>query len=128
MLSANSYLAATIYQVSNFYHKEFLISNFKIWADIFMPEIFPHSITSDIQAVLDQNPSVAKLWASLTPLSQNEWICWITFFKKEETHLSHLERLKQDLINGKRRPCCWMGCPHRPGHPKKVYTARKKLN
>ena len=91
-----------------------------------MSETLPHSITPDIQEVLDKNPQVAKIWETLTPLSQNEWICWITFFKKEETRLEHLIRLKDDLLGGKRRPCCWQGCPHRPNHPKKIYTAGYK--
>ena len=93
-----------------------------------MPEIPPHTITPDIQEVLNQNPDVAKIWDTLTPIAQNEWICWITYFKKEETYQNHLIRLKEDLLKGKRSPCCWIGCPHRPGHPKKVYTAKKKLN
>jgi uncharacterized protein YdeI (YjbR/CyaY-like superfamily) len=91
-----------------------------------MPEVFPHTITPDIQAILNQNSNVANKWESLTPLAQNEWICWITYFKKAETYENHLIRFQEDLLKGKRRPCCWMGCPHRPGHPKKVYTARKK--
>lgn len=92
-----------------------------------MLEKLPHTITSDIQEVLDQNLDVAKIWETLTPLTQNEWICWITYFKKEETYQNHLVRFKQDLLKGKRRPCCWIGCPHRPGHPKKIYTAKKKI-
>ncbi|MEO7292749.1 MAG: YdeI/OmpD-associated family protein [Ginsengibacter sp.] len=91
-----------------------------------MNEKMPHTITKDIQNILNQNSDVAKIWETLTPLAQNEWICWVTYFKKEETHAEHLVRLKEDLLKGKRRPCCWSGCPHRPGHPKKVYTAKKK--
>jgi Bacteriocin-protection, YdeI or OmpD-Associated len=92
-----------------------------------MSAIIPHTITPDIQEVLDTNPDIAMLWNTLTPLTQNEWICWITFFKKPETRAEHLIRLKEDLLKGKRRPCCWSGCPHRPDHPKKVYTAKRKL-
>jgi len=22
----------------------------------------------------------------------------------------HIERLKEDILNGKQRPCCWPGC------------------
>ena len=91
-----------------------------------MLEKLPHKMISDIQRVLDHNPKVAELWNTLTPLAQNEWICWVTFVKLEETYQQHLVRLKEDLLRGKRRPCCWSGCPHRPGHPKKVYTAKAK--
>ena len=91
-----------------------------------MNEKLPHRITSDIRSILQKNPNVGIIWKTLTPLAQNEWICWITFFKKEETRTEHLARFKEDLRNGKRRPCCWSGCPHRPEHPKKVYIAKKK--
>jgi hypothetical protein len=93
----------------------------------YMEEKMPHIITKDIQKVLRQNLNVAKIWDTLTPLAQNEWICWITYFKKEETYTEHLLRLKKDLLKGKRRPCCWISCPHRPGHTKKVYTTKKKV-
>jgi hypothetical protein len=90
-------------------------------------EILPHTITPEMQKIFHANSDVFQKWQTLTPLAQNEWICWCTFWKKQETYDKHLVRLKEDLLKGKRRPCCWQGCPHRPGHPKKVYTARKKL-
>jgi uncharacterized protein YdeI (YjbR/CyaY-like superfamily) len=52
-------------------------------------------------------------WQAITPLARNEWICWITFFKKPETRQNHLKRAAEELVKGKRRPCCWPGCPHR---------------
>jgi Bacteriocin-protection, YdeI or OmpD-Associated len=90
------------------------------------PPKLPHEITKDISKILNENPKILKTWNTLTPLAQNEWICWITFFKKQETYQKHLVRLKEDLIKGKRRPCCWSGCPHRIDRPKKIYTAKSK--
>jgi hypothetical protein len=87
----------------------------------------PHEITKDISKILTENPEVLKIWSTLTPLAQNEWICWVTFFKKEETYQNHLSRLKEDLLKGKRRPCCWIGCPHRIGHPKKPIEPNQNL-
>ena len=92
-----------------------------------MPEQFPHKMIPDIQKVLDSNKVVSKLWNTLTPLAQNEWICWVTFVKLDATYQQHLVRIKEDILKGKRRPCCWSGCPHRPGHLKKVYTAKSKV-
>jgi uncharacterized protein YdeI (YjbR/CyaY-like superfamily) len=89
-------------------------------------EKIPHSLPIDMAKTLKSNPKVAGIWDTLTPLAKNEWICWVTYYKKVETREKHLVRLKEDLLKGKRRPCCWQGCPHRPGHPKKIYTARKK--
>ncbi|HVX37595.1 MAG TPA: YdeI/OmpD-associated family protein [Hyphomicrobium sp.] len=43
----------------------------------------------------------------------NSWICWIESAKKAETRTRRIERTKEDLSSGKRRPCCWPGCRHR---------------
>ncbi|OGF70854.1 hypothetical protein A3C73_00235 [Candidatus Giovannonibacteria bacterium RIFCSPHIGHO2_02_FULL_44_11] len=48
----------------------------------------------------------------ITPLARNEWVCWVTSVKKPETRRLHVERVRTELIKGKRRPCCWAGCPH----------------
>lgn len=72
-----------------------------------------HRVPSDLRAVLLKNKDVLDLWNKLTPLARNEWICWITFVKKKETRKEHLIRFCEELRNGKRRPCCWPGCPHR---------------
>ena len=49
----------------------------------------------------------------ITPLARNEWICWVQSVKKPETRLKHVEQARENLRDGKRRPCCWPGCPHR---------------
>lgn len=71
-----------------------------------------HQLPQDIQTLLESNPSLLAKWNDLTPLARNEWICWVTIVKKEETRKHHLERLHKELLDGKRRPCCWPGCPH----------------
>lgn len=80
-----------------------------------------HKVPADLRKVLASNPDVFERWNSFTPLARNEWICWITIVKKPETRKEHLERLSLDLINGKRRPCCWPGCPHRRQNAKKWF-------
>lgn len=72
-----------------------------------------HKVPTDMQQALTSHKSVLAAWESLTPLARNEWICWVTFVKKEETRQDHLRRLVDDLKAGKRRPCCWLGCIHR---------------
>jgi len=72
-----------------------------------------HQIPKELNTILQSNPHLHQNWNSLTPLSQNEWICWITIPKKEETKVKRFNRLQEDLLKGKRRPCCWPGCPHR---------------
>ena len=52
-------------------------------------------------------------WLSITPLARNEWICWVESAKKTETRLKRIDWGRENLSDGKRRPCCWPGCPHR---------------
>ncbi len=71
-----------------------------------------HEIPDDLSEVLLSKHDVLLKWNSLTPLARNEWICWLISVKREDTRKKHLLRLCDDLRKGKRRPCCWAGCPH----------------
>jgi hypothetical protein len=72
-----------------------------------------HRIPLDMQKALTKSKVSLTAWESLTPLSRNEWICWSISVKKEETRKEHIERMVSELKEGKRRPCCWIGCIHR---------------
>ncbi len=72
-----------------------------------------HTVPKDVKNTLALSKDLLNIWNSLTPISRNEWICWIITVKKQETRDKHIERMKSDLLKGKRRPCCWSGCPHR---------------
>jgi len=73
----------------------------------------PHKIHLDLHKSLTSAPKAKAAWDDITPLARNEWICWIISVKKVETRESHIKRTVEDLIKGKRRPCCWAGCVHR---------------
>jgi uncharacterized protein YdeI (YjbR/CyaY-like superfamily) len=72
-----------------------------------------HKLVPDLQKALTSDKAALALWNGLTPLARNEWICWVTFVKKEETRKDHVKRVVTELKQGMRRPCCWIGCPHR---------------
>ena len=72
-----------------------------------------HTIPADVRKALTSNRASLMIWQDLTPLARNEWICWVTFVKKDETRKDHINRLVNELKKGKRRPCCWLGCIHR---------------
>ncbi len=72
-----------------------------------------HKLPTDLQKALTSNKSALKIWESLTPLARNEWICWVTFVKREDTRKEHVKRVVSELNEGMRRPCCWIGCIHR---------------
>lgn len=86
---------------------------------------FMHRLPQDMKKVIDKNKKVSELWDGLTPLARNEWICWVTFVKKRETREEHLKRFQEDLLRGKRRPCCWPGCPHRRPDAMKWFKNKK---
>ena len=76
-----------------------------------------HKVPEDLRVTLTSDPKALALWESLTPLARNEWICWVTFPKKEETRKQHVKRVITELKEGMRRPCCWLGCIHRTDKP-----------
>ncbi len=72
-----------------------------------------HEVPADLRRALLSDESALEKWEDLTPLARNEWICWVISNKKPETRSNHIERTVTELLEGKRRPCCWMGCNHR---------------
>src|SRR3989344_7189224 len=72
-----------------------------------------HKLPEDLKKVLVADGVALAKWESLTPLARNEWICWVEFAKRPETRREHIERVGPELKEGKRRPCCWLGCTHR---------------
>ena len=72
-----------------------------------------HKMPSDLLKAINSSSEIKAAWKNITPLARNEFICWITSAVKFETRNQRIERACEDLMNGKRRPCCWAGCPHR---------------
>lgn len=72
-----------------------------------------HRVPTDLRQALAAAPAAKATWEDITPLARNEWICWIESAKQAETRNRRIARARADLIAGKRRPCCWPGCPHR---------------
>lgn len=72
-----------------------------------------HRLPKDLKKALASTPKAVVAWEDITPLARNEWICWIESAKKDETRAHRIERTRDGLTEGKRRPCCWAGCVHR---------------
>ena len=72
-----------------------------------------HSLPDDLRDALLLHPAALETWDDITALARNEWICWIESAKKLETRRKRIEWGRENLADGKRRPCCWPGCPHR---------------
>lgn len=72
-----------------------------------------HKTPSDLKAMLKAHADMLAPWQDITPLARNEFICWVTDAKKPETRVHRINVAYDKLKRGERRPCCWMGCPHR---------------
>lgn len=72
-----------------------------------------HKLPPDLKKALVADKAALAKWEDITPLARNEWICWTQVVKTPEIRQQHVARTVADLKNGKRRPCCWMGCVHR---------------
>jgi len=72
-----------------------------------------HEAQTDLQSALQSDPEVLALWQGLTPLGRNEFICWVEDAKQPATRRRRIGRTVEELLEGKKRPCCWAGCIHR---------------
>lgn len=72
-----------------------------------------HKVPADLKTALLHSPKALEAWEDITPLARNEFICWIEDAKKPETRAHRIKRTWTEIAQGKRRPCCWAGCPHR---------------
>ena len=82
-----------------------------------MADEFPHGTVheaaEDLQAAVRDDAGVFALWKGLTPLGRNEFICWVEDAKQAATRARRIVRTREELLEGKKRPCCWAGCIHR---------------
>jgi len=65
-----------------------------------------HSVPADLRKILISDPAAWAKWENITPLARNEWICRVISVKKPETRRQHIERVRTELKEGMRRPCC----------------------
>lgn len=72
-----------------------------------------HQLPPDLQAALVADPPVLALWQGMTPLGRNEFICWVEDARQPATRQRRVRSTVEELVEGKRRPCCWAGCIHR---------------
>jgi hypothetical protein len=72
-----------------------------------------HVAGDDLRSAIQSDPEVLALWQALTPLGRNEFICWVEDAKQPATRQRRIVRTGEELLEGKKRPCCWVGCIHR---------------
>ncbi|HIA91912.1 TPA: hypothetical protein EYO12_02215 [Candidatus Saccharibacteria bacterium] len=72
-----------------------------------------HKLPSDLAAALAETDEIIQLWEAITPIARNEFICWVEDAKQDKTRARRIERTVEELLDGQKRPCCWVGCIHR---------------
>ena len=72
-----------------------------------------HKAEDDLRFAIQSDAVVYGLWQKLTPLGRNEFICWVEDAKQAATRERRIMRTCEELLEGKKRPCCWAGCIHR---------------
>ena len=72
-----------------------------------------HKMPADLRRAIASNRKVKDVWADISPLARNEWICWVTSAKKDEIRSRRIAVGLDKMRKGMRRPCCWARCPHR---------------
>ncbi|MDA3645408.1 YdeI/OmpD-associated family protein [Saccharopolyspora indica] len=72
-----------------------------------------HELPADLREALIADGTALAAWHDITPLARNEFICWVEDAKQAATRERRIRRTREELLEGKRRPCCWPGCKHR---------------
>jgi len=72
-----------------------------------------HKLPADLIEALSKAKKVTDLWEMLTPIARNEFICWVEDAKQAKTRAKRVNRTVDELLEGQKRPCCWVGCIHR---------------
>jgi hypothetical protein len=72
-----------------------------------------HEMPADLAAALTATENIIASWETLTPIGRNEFICWVENAKQEKTRAKRISRTVEELLEGQKRPCCWVGCIHR---------------
>ena len=71
-----------------------------------------HELPVDLAEALSGS-EVTDLWEGLSPIGRNEFICWVEDAKQVKTRTRRISRTIEEIIEGRKRPCCWAGCIHR---------------
>ncbi|MEI7632503.1 MAG: YdeI/OmpD-associated family protein [bacterium] len=72
-----------------------------------------HKIPVDLEISLTKNDKASALWNGISQIARNEFLCWVENAKQQKTRDRRIKRTIEELLEGQKRPCCWVGCIHR---------------
>lgn len=68
-------------------------------------------VPADLRIALAADCAAEAAWNDLTPISRRDFMSWINEAKQAETRARRIERCCENLVKGKRRPCCYAVVP-----------------
>jgi uncharacterized protein YdeI (YjbR/CyaY-like superfamily) len=68
-------------------------------------------VPADLLSALSAAPAALGVWETLTPISRRDYVNWINGAKKPETREKRIRICCENLLKGKRRPCCYAVVP-----------------
>ncbi len=69
------------------------------------------TVPDDLREALDSAPLALERWSGLTSIGRRDFISWINEAKQAETRSRRIERCCENLLKGKKRPCCYAVVP-----------------
>ena len=63
-----------------------------------------HKAPADLRKAICSEASTQAAWNDLTPLAQNEWICWVISAKLDDTRARRIQRAVEESI------ALWLTC------------------
>ncbi|CAN5565218.1 YdeI/OmpD-associated family protein [soil metagenome] len=77
-----------------------------------MPGGVVHELPADLREELICNAAALDAWMDITPLARSEFIWWVEDAKQQTTRERRIRRIRVELEDGERRPCCWPECKY----------------
>lgn len=68
-------------------------------------------VPADLLEALSAVPGALERWYALTPLGRRDFIGWINGAKQPQTRAKRIGICRENLLKGKRRPCCYAVVP-----------------
>ncbi|HMS54431.1 MAG TPA: YdeI/OmpD-associated family protein [Fimbriimonadaceae bacterium] len=68
-------------------------------------------VPPDLESALGANPEANLAWENLTQIGRRDFIGWINEAKQAETRAKRIGRCIENLVKGKKRPCCYAVVP-----------------
>ncbi len=65
----------------------------------------------DLRQALAAAPLALAAWEGITEIGRRDYISWINEAKQAETRSRRIERCCENLLKGKKRPCCYAVVP-----------------